>query len=215
MKRGYSKISNHDKERLLRTYLHDRNNFKTFCDTMGIKYNSGHRTVMRALEQETHLVSPKNCWGGKRYHKIENEHIDFLINKLEDDPLLDLNDLKSILSEARNIEVDKSTISLHLKNRSISYKKCYSQPITSDTIFTKEKRFEYAQRYMRDISNVDKCIWVDETNIGVWSHCSRGRAAVGNKAVIKSTASKGANLNMIMAVSHDGIVHHMKLMSII
>ena len=54
--------------------------------------------------------------------KIENEHVDYLISKIEEDPLLDLNDLKVILAE-KSIHVDKSTISLHLKHQLIYYKK--------------------------------------------------------------------------------------------
>ena len=205
-KRRYTVISAEDKRRLLQCYEDDRENFARFCNTLGIPYKSAHKTVMRSIEN----VHPDSKWGGKRFEKITEEICNFLLMKIEDNPLLSLSDMRSLLEEQYSVTVSTSNISRHLKNRGISYKKCYMQPVAMDAPENKEKRKEFALEYINELSTEHYCVWIDETNIGVWSNSNHGRAKKGRRATVLKTTSKGTNLNMVLAISHDGILHSRK-----
>ena len=207
-KRKYTKISTEDKRRLTQCYEDDKENFANFCRTLGIPYKSAHKTVMKSLEKVVSLTK----WGGKRFEKVTNEMCDFLLTKIEENPLLSLQDMRTLLQQEHSVTIGTSSISRHLKNMGISYKKCYQQPVSMDSEETKEKRKEFALKYINELSMAYYCVWVDETNIGVWSNCNHGRAKKGQRATILKTTSKGSNLNMILAISHDGVVHSTRKM---
>ena len=52
--------------------------------------------------------------GGKRHQKVKEEHINYMIDTIENDPLLTLKELTDNLYSKFNLTLSKTTVSLHL-----------------------------------------------------------------------------------------------------
>lgn len=53
-------------------------------------------------------------------------------------------------------------------------------------------------------------VYVDESNINLFLRRTKGRAKVGNRAVVKLPSSKGANVHMVGALSQTGFVSFLR-----
>jgi transposase len=69
--------------------------------------------------------------------KMKGEHVDFLIDKLNENSLLTLNEMSNALQENFNLRVSLKTISRHLEGRMITLKGVHYQPIAANSLTNK------------------------------------------------------------------------------
>lgn len=150
--------------------------------------------------------------GGSRPAKLDNESIDLLIMCIEENPQLTLNQLNSILRDTwpEKQQVSEATISRALHGALISLKKVIPQPAERNSDEVKAARTAYANWRIR-LDPRAKIIYVDETGYNLYIMRTRGRAAVGARAVRTVCGSKGANTSVIAAISDqyaDGVLYY-------
>jgi transposase len=138
--------------------------------------------------------------------KLHQQHIEALIDMLNENPLLTLREMGENLQVHHGVLVSKPTIMRYLEGRMISLKQIHMQPVTANSIHNKVLRKEYVQRVMQATGEGKYVMYVDESNVNLFLRRSHGRAAIGCRAVVKLPTSKGANIHMIGAITQTGFI---------
>jgi hypothetical protein len=88
----------------------------------------------------------------------------------------------------------------------ISLKSVHTQPDAANNLQNRCLRKIYVQNIMKATGEGKYVVFVDESNVNLFLRQSRGRAAIGWRAVVKLPSSKGANIHMIGALTQTSLI---------
>ena len=94
-----------------------------------------------------------------------------------------------------------------LDGRLITYKMLRQEPVARNSAENIEKRRQFSVDYQNETR---RKVHLDETNFNLLTLRKFGRSAVGSRALIPVRASKGVNLNVILAVDDNGLIVRME-----
>lgn len=204
----YRRPSFEEKQALIRAH-EDGEDYYRVAEQLRIRRGTAWSIIARYMRTGTVASLPR---GGPRSAKLDNESIDLLVMCIEENPQLTLGQMKAILRDTwpEKQQVSTSTISRALHGALISVKKVIPQPAERNSAEVKTARRAYANWRMQ-LDPRTKIIYVDETGYNLYVMRTRGRAAVGDRAVRTVCGSKGANTSVIAAISdqyEDGVLYY-------
>jgi len=144
--------------------------------------------------------------GGAHYQKITEDHRDSLMEWVSINPELSLKELADMLEGSFDLEVCPQTVSNHLDGMLFTRKKCNYEPISMNSVENKIKRRDFVQSLMLIMQEEDvQIVYIDETNLNLFTKREYGRSAIGKRAISRLPASKGPNIHIIGAISQNGL----------
>jgi len=121
-------------------------------------------------------------------------------------PSLSLRELAEMLEGSFDIEVCQQTIANHLDGMLFTRKKTHYEPMEMNSELNKLKRRDFVQSMLHVMENENSLIvYIDETNVNLFTKREYARSAVGKRAVSREPSSKGPNIHVIGAISQDGL----------
>ncbi|KAL1420560.1 hypothetical protein MTO96_004514 [Rhipicephalus appendiculatus] len=126
---------------------------------------------------------------------------------VDENPTFTLKQIKRAVEEQLpGLTISTSSVDRLLDAHTYSMKLATQRPADRNRSDVKRKRKDYAQWLQSDGPRVCR-LYIDETNYNIW--CSRkfGRSKRGVPAIQTTTATKGANINIIACMSANGVVH--------
>lgn len=185
----YAKISTEMRQRLIE--MADRgDDFIEAAKLLGISRSSAYKIV-----QKRKFVCESK--GGAKNKKITNECTQRFLEAVENNPFITLNELVVIAKTEFDIDVTRQTISNNLDGNGYSVKKSHDEPLGMNSVFNKERRFQFACDFYTLQSEDHTFIYVDETNFNLFCKRVNGRSKKGRRVVRKQPNSRGGNLNII------------------
>ena len=192
----YSKISQEDKRRILDCHRQG-GDVKALATALNVNIKSA-RSIARRNS------SPISKRGGSK-KKVAEEHRVILTETLDANPSLTLKELRQLFHEKTGITVSIATIDRYLDCHGYSLKQLSVQPVDRNRQDVKEMRKEWTD-WLRADGLTTARYYIDETNFNVWCARSQGRSRIGTPAILTTTASKGANLNILACMSNRGLL---------
>ena len=207
-RRRYRRPSVEERWAIIRAH-EDGEDYHRVAEQLQIRRGTAWSIIARYVRTGAVATLPR---GGPRPAKLDNESIDLLVMCIEENPQLTLNQLNSILRDTwpDKRQVSISTILRGLQGALISIKKVVPQPADRNSAEVKAARSAYANWRMQ-LNPRTKVIYVDETGYNLYTMRTRGRAAVGERAIRTVCGSKGANTSVIAAISDqhaDGVLYY-------
>ncbi|KAJ0392576.1 hypothetical protein P43SY_003430 [Pythium insidiosum] len=129
-------------------------------------------------------------------------HVEYLFELLEENPLLTLADELYI---KHRINVVAQTIRNSLDAMCYTIKQTHKQPADIKAERVKIRRKEYILKIMKAQADGKHVIFFDETGYNLCCARNRGWSRRGTRAVHVRDISRGQSLNVICAISEDGV----------
>lgn len=195
--RGSYMPTGEEKRRVLAAV--ESGNWKSVAVANGVPVPTAYGWIRRADEQ------PRQR-GGCRVRKIEERHVEKLLDWLSSNPLLTLVEMKNMLKFEFELDVSTTTIHKHLHGKMFTLKKAISEPHLMNSLANKRKRAEYVQALMSAIGEGRRVIYIDESNCNLFLRRQEGRSKKGSRCIVKCPTGRGKNVHILGAVSQTGIV---------
>lgn len=197
-KKKYNSVSNVDRARIVEVYRRG-GDLKLLAETLGINVKTARSIAA------TDRCTAKKRGGSSR--KFDEAVVHALTEIVENNPSFTLSQIRSSLSETMpDVEISVSSIDRLLDGHGYSLKLATRRPVERNSPDVKEKRREYAEWLQNEGTTVSR-YYIDETNFNVWCARSFARAKRGAPAVKLVTGTRGANINILLCMSANGIVH--------
>lgn len=154
----------------------------------------------------------RNPRGGKRAFKVNDGHMQELIDMLEGNPLLTLREMQQQLMDHHpGLEISTTSISRALDKQLITLK-CLTRdadvPVARNSPENLVRRQEFAD-WLVGMPPACHMIYLDETGFNIWTRRSQGRSRRGQRVRRVVHTQRGAQVNIIQAVSPVlGLVYH-------
>ena len=104
------------------------------------------------------------------------------------------------------VEVCYQTVSNQLDGMLITRKRTHYEPVVMNSMETKVKRRDFVQALLLIMQEENShVVYIDETNVNLFTKREYGRAAKGRRAISRDPASKGPNIHIIGAISQNGL----------
>lgn len=181
-RKKYKNYSEEDRRRVVQC-ANRSEDWVALASTLGINYKTAFNWVRSGRD----TVQKK---GGIKPKILNEEEIDGVISWIEAECDLTLKKLQEKIRQNFHKDVALSTIGNYLEGRLFTVKQVHHEPITMNSMHTKQKRAEYVQNLNRYIQQGKQVVWIDETNINLFCRCTRGRALSGSRAVQKLPAAR-------------------------
>lgn len=153
------------------------------------------RTAYRWLESSPNVADKR---GGSRKTVINDEHLTFITNKVNANPLITLQELSAELTRGfPNVSVSKETIRTSLEKCLFSIKGVRFEPENANSPVNKEKRKVYVESILGYIGHQRPILYMDESNFNLHISRSQGRSPRGERCSVKAAATRGANIHLI------------------
>jgi len=137
---------------------------------------------------------------------ISEEIGDLLLSKIDVNPDITLQEMKSFLEE-RECNVSCGTISNFLRNKFYTFKKLKYSNIEKNSDRVKELRRDYVAKFLRNSVRSSQCVYIDETYCNIWTQKLKGRAARGEPAYLEVPSQRGPNISILMAIGKHGPIY--------
>ncbi|CAK4709443.1 hypothetical protein LEN26_001365 [Aphanomyces euteiches] len=148
----------------------ENKDWKLVAKTLGVREKTAAHWICLARKQND--WSPQQqLWGGSRYQKVQEEHVQRLLDALSYTPDLTLESMASILATEYGVFVTTKTISQHLDGRMYTLKKMHYEPEKMNLPEKKLARREFLLRLWQLQGDGKLIFYLDETNYNTW--CSR------------------------------------------
>ena len=150
--------------------------------------------------------------GGRRFTKVNQEHRDFMVTLIENNPRITLKEmaegLKAKFSTASaDFSLSKTAISSHLDMALYTLKKVRFEPERANVPANKEKRKAFVEKLLICQGQNKPMVFMDETNFNIHISRSAGRSKKGTRCSTVAAASKGSNIHVIGAIASLGLIH--------
>ena len=173
---NYKRYTDQDRERIVRS-ANKGEDWVALCKQLNISYKTAYNWTKSGHNKPL----PK---GGKKPKILNEQHINEIIDWIEEKCDLTLREIRGRLIERFNISVS----------------------VTMNSAENKMKRAEYVRNLNSFIEQGKQIIWMDETNFNLFCRRNRGRAKSGQRAIQVLPASRGPNVHLIGAISAAGVV---------
>lgn len=148
----------------------------------------------------------KKC-GGSRHRKVCQEHIEKMIEYVEENPYITLKEIGVKFAIETGITVSTNTIHKYLEGQMYTVKKALPQPVTANSEINKRKRKEYVDKIMNRTGMGKTVIYIDETNVNLFLRRSQACARKGFRPAVKCAPSRGRNIHILGGISQHGMVY--------
>ena len=180
---SYSKTTPRDRE-LVVECSNRGGDWKSLADSLGVKYQTAYSWIrsgsVEALKR-----------GGAKPRVLSEDHVNILLQWLENDCSLTLVQMKSNLLNEHNVDVSTSSIANYLNNQMYTTKKVHWEPSTMNSLQNKELRKAYIINLNRHVQNGHQIMWIDETNFNLFCRRNCGRSRQGARAIASRPTSRG------------------------
>ena len=116
---------------------------------------------------------------------------------MEHNCLITLKKLSQTIQTEFGMTISTSTIGRHLQNCLFSVKKVTPMSVAVNNESNKNLSKGFFEKLLQYSAEGKAIFYQDETNLNLFTRRSRGRAVIGEKAVILTPSSKGPNIHCI------------------
>ncbi|KAH9118437.1 hypothetical protein LEN26_012100 [Aphanomyces euteiches] len=188
----------------------ENENWKLLARTFNIHERTASNWISRA-RKEANWSPERAQWGGPSNCKIEERHIERILEAISIAPDLTLEQMASRVATDFNVVVSATTISVHLDGRMNTLKKLHHEIEKMNTMENKLARREFLRELWRLVGDGREIFYLDETNYNTWCSREYGWSVKGQRAVPKRSTSKGENMQIIIAcIGRAGLVYFKK-----
>ena len=203
-----NRISNEDRRRIVDMHENGGDIIR-LADDLGINRDTA-RSVIRVWMAEARVERLPQ--GGRRHVKVDDAMRDEILRLAREKPFTTLVEIQDGLLRAfPDKRIHTSTIARHLTNNLISLKiagKDADVPWKRNSPEAKERRFQHAT-WLSTLPINHHVIYVDECGFNIYQRRSQGRAPVGQRVRREINASRGRNVNVILAINdRHGLMAH-------
>ena len=199
--RQRNRVSQEDKERLVRAFEEPDQDYLALADTLAINRSTARSIIARYLREGRIEEQPR---GGRRNVRFDAEMTRCLQRIVDEDCIN--TELRRRLPEKP--QVHERTIGKHLGGMLYSLKLSRILPADRNRPDVVEGRHDYANWFLEE-ANIHHPVFIDECGFNIWTARNQGRARVGERAYRQVCGQKGRNLTICLAVSHVfGLVHY-------
>lgn len=174
--------------------------WKAVAEAHGIPIQTAYGWIRRSDEQ-------RKKRGGRRFTKVCEEHVQMMIECVQENPLITLHEIAARLAREAGITVSTTTVHRHLEGQLYTVKKTLPEPAAMNAEENKQKRKAYVEKIMSRIGRGKTVIYMDETNANLFLRRSQGRARKGLRCMPKCPTSKGKNIHILGSISQQGLVY--------
>jgi len=149
--------------------------------------------------------------GHRGGHKraIITDHLGMkILQFLDENPTAFLREIKQFLFETEGMQCSRNTISRYLEGKLITLKKVHACVQDRNSVAVKEKRFDYAMRFLSEGWRSKNLIFIDEIGFNIWTTRQNARSRRGMPASVTIPTNRGRNVSLIMAIGKNGPIHH-------
>ena len=152
----------------------------------------------------------KASMGGDRRSLLNNEQKEQICTWVDNDSLLTLKTIQSMVIERLGVQCSLSTVDRVLREFHFTVKRAYAVPSPHNTDSTITKRYEYALEYrqLEETTNVDNFFFMDEFRFQVTVRTKRACALNGQSAYVFVSAPRSRNISVMSACTEQGVLYH-------
>lgn len=197
-RRKNKKVSDVDRARIIDACRRG-GDVKQLAETLGINVKTARSIA--ATDREVSLKT------GGSVRKFGDNVVAVIKRTVDENSTFTLKQIKrAVEDQLPGLTISTSSVDRLLDAHSYSIKLATQRPADRNRSDVKRKRKGYAQWLQNEGPRVCR-LYIDETNYNIW--CSRkfARAKRGVPAVQTTTATKGANINIIACMSANGVLH--------
>lgn len=203
----YQRLSEIVKTSIIEAFQRDEDYYEV-ARLLNVKRTTAHGIVKRWQEHGV-VVRPR---GGAREAttKVDDEMKEAAVAIVERNAAYTLKQINAQLRQTfpQKPHISISTLATMLDGQLVAMKNLEDAPVERNSPDTKEERRQYATWLAAEGVN-QNIVYVDECGFNLYTRRTRGRALVGQRAVRQVAASRGRNLNLLMAISPTvGVVYH-------
>ena len=202
-KRGKYRTSNVEKKRILAAAMDDEGDWRAMAVANGVAIGTAYGWIRNADRE------PQGR-GGARGEKVQQRHIERMIEYVEENREISLTEIRRKLSTENGdtqISISTTTIHKYLHGQAYTVKKNRTEPWTMNSHENKDKRRLYVQDIMNEIGSQKKIIYIDETNVNLFLRRNFGRSKKGSRCCVKAPTSRGKNVHVIGGIANTGMVY--------
>lgn len=206
-RRRRQRISQEDRERLVRAFEEPDQDYLTVADTLGINRSTARGIVSRYIRENRTAERPR---GGANNVKFNDEMRQCLEDIVNENCTLTIAAINTKLKERlpQMPIVNDRTISKHLNGMLYTLKLSRVQPAERNRPDVIQSRQAYARWFLED-ANLHQTIFIDECGFNIWTARNHGRSKRGDRAYRQVCGQKGRNITICLAISPVfGLVHH-------
>ena len=200
-------VSQEDKERLVRAFEEQDQDYLALADTLAINRSTARSIIARYLREGRIEEQPR---GGRRNVRFDADMTRCIQRIVDEDCTLSLRAINTELRRRlpEKPQVHERTIGKHLDGMLYSLKLSRILPADRNRPDVVEGRHDYANWFLEE-ANIHHPVFIDECGFNIWTARSQGRARVGERAYRQVCGQKGRNLTICLAVSQVfGLVHY-------
>ncbi|CAB3996352.1 Cyclin-dependent kinase-like 2 [Paramuricea clavata] len=201
------RISQKDKERLVRAFEEQDLNYLALADTLAINRSTARSIITRYLREGR--IEEQPC-GGCLNVRFDADMTRCIQRIVDEDCTLSLRAINTELQRRipQKPQVHERTIGKHLDGMLYLLKLSQILPADHYRPDVIEGRHKYANWFLEE-ENIHHPVFIDECGFNIWTARSQGRARVGECAYHQVCGRKGRNITICLAVSQVfGLVHH-------
>ena len=220
MARTHKIKNNKELKKLLAVVISSNGCIKSFSDQRQIKkatlignsriinpYYKSPKWIKDINEtKEDDVANIQSDHGGKRFTKMTNEMVSFIIGLVESNPVMTLQEMRAKLINEFGIQFSLQTINRHLDCQAYSIKNLRIEPEKVNSPENKALRREFVSGLLEIQSSNMPRIYMDETNFNIFISRSEGRSKVGQRCRAKFPTCKGKNIHLIGAIGPNGLI---------
>ena len=198
--RKYRRYSDEVRQRVIDAYVNSQS-WHTVAKENGVLHKVAYGWIRAFIKQK-----PVKKRGGNKKAYLNEEHIEELLHWIENDPSVKLKTIQHRVAEQFGRQISSSTISRHLDGQLYSLRKACRIPPTSVSFEDVERQKYCVAKIMEHHYQEQTVVWIDELTLNVLCFRNRGHAGGGRTACTTITAARGKSLNVIAAITKQGIV---------
>ncbi|KAF7685022.1 hypothetical protein CDIK_4230, partial [Cucumispora dikerogammari] len=154
-------------------------NWRQIAQDLGVAASTAYRWVQTQGDRDDR--------GGKTYEKVLDAHRDYMISLIETNPRITLSEIRTLVSEAFDLNISTQTVARHLDSLTYTLKNVRFEPERANSLSNKEKRKLFVERLLEYQGQNIPTVFMDETNLNI--HISEQKEVFKRKEVFNSSCS--------------------------
>ena len=182
-----------------------RNDIQGLAITFNVSYSTVDRIWTRFSETGEYKSKRK---GGNRKKKLNQLHIDYIKELIDENCLLSLRSIQESLSVICEVDVCLATIHRVIGAFNYTFKRVIFRPISGETEELWTSRQAFSTWLLRQHNDNKTFFFLDETGFKLEMRSQYGRSIRGGNAENIVPNIRSRNINIIAAMSSSKIVHY-------
>lgn len=198
------KISNAQRSILINKVVNGSISIKEAACHLDIPYENAKK-IIQVYKTENRINVKKT--GNSNFRKINEEILNNIIQKIENNPTVTLEEIKNGIWETCQVSVSKETIRKSLKNIGITRKLLVSTIESVNNSTSKEKRRIFARTFLDNYHDDSHNIFIDESGFNLHIRRTFGRSGRGCPAYVTVPTLRRTNISLISAINNNEVLH--------